>query len=164
MKTFLGNISVQKKKNHLEICLGTGIWLWFWINGLISSSFSTYIFPDIKRNRIWLCFKWFVLFGAKDWEQTLKHFFLSEIIEKLMQNNLINEMLLTSKYLTLSPEKKTQPGSCWISLFSVLRKMIILSRQTWKEGEYFALLILLETNNLFGKWCLFMLFLFCIVK
>ena len=32
--------------------------------------------------------------------------------------------------------------------------MIILSRQT-KEDEYFAFLILLGTNNLFGKWCLF---------
>ena len=60
------------------------------------------------------------------------------------------------------PGKKKQPGSCWISLFSVLRKMIILTRQTWKEGEYFALLILLETNNLFGKWCLF-LCCFCFV-
>ena len=55
----------------------------------------------------------------------------------------------------LVPGKERQPGSCWISLFSVLRKMIILSRQTWKEGEYFALLILLGTNNLFGKWCNF---------
>ena len=41
--------------------------------------------------------------------------------------------------------EQMQPGSC----------MIILSRQTWKEGEYFALLIHLGTNNLFGKWCLF---------
>ena len=105
MKTFLGNISAQKK-NHLEICLGTATWLWFWINGLISSSFSTYIFPDIKRNGIWLCFKWFVLFGAKDYEQTVRHFFLSEITEKLMQNKLTNETLFTSKYLTLSLEKK----------------------------------------------------------
>ena len=28
MKTFLGNISAQKK-NHLEIFLGTATWLWF---------------------------------------------------------------------------------------------------------------------------------------
>ena len=63
--------------------------------------------------------------------------------------------------------KEMQPGNCWISLFSVSREMIIFSRQTWKEGEYFALLILLGTNNLFGKWCFcffFMLFLFCVVK
>ena len=45
-------------------------------------------------------------------------------------------------------------GSCLISLFNVSRK-IIFSRQTLKEGEYFALLIFLGTNNLFGKWCLF---------
>ena len=60
--------------------------------------------------------------------------------------------------------KEMKPGSCRISLFNVSRKMIIFSRQTLKEGEYFALLIFLGTNNLFGKWCLFMLFLFCIVK
>ena len=123
MKTFLANISV-KKKNHLEICLGTATWLWFWINGLISSSFSIHIFPDIKRNGIWLCFTWFVLFGAKDWEQTLKHFFLSEIIEKLMQNNLINEMLLTSKYLTCPWKKK----AAW--------QLLNLSVQCVKEDDY----------------------------
>ena len=54
----------------------------------------------------------------------------------------------------LVPGKEMHPGSRWISLFSVLWKMIVLSRQTWKEGD-FALLILLGTNNLFGKWCLF---------
>ena len=32
-------------------------------------------------------------------------FFLSEITEKRMQNNLTNETLFTSKYLTLSLEK-----------------------------------------------------------
>ena len=126
-----------------------------WINRLISSSFCTYIFSDIKRNGIWLCCKWFVLFVAKDYEQTVKHFFLSEITEKLMQNKLTNETLLASKYLTLSLEKEMQPGGCWKSLFSVLKKMIVLSRQTWKEGEYFVFLIFLGTNNLFGKWCLF---------
>ena len=54
-------------------------------------------------------------------------FFLSEIIEKLMQNNLINEMLFTSKYLTLSLEKKRSLAAIE-SLFSVLRKMIIFLR------------------------------------
>ena len=38
--------------------------------------------------------------------------------------------------------EQMQPGSC----------MIIHSRQIWKEGEYVALLILLGTNNLLGKW------------
>lgn len=58
--------------------------------------------------------------------------------------------------------KEMQPGSCWISLFSVSRKMIIFSRQTWKAGEYFALLIFLGTNNLFGKWCHFyIVFVLC---
>ena len=58
--------------------------------------------------------------------------------------------------------KEMQPGNCWISLFSVSRKMIIFSRQTWKEGEYFALLIFLGTNNLFGKWCHFyIVFVLC---
>ena len=88
MKTFLGNIVVQKKSSRDPF--GDWYCLWFWINGLISSSFSTYIFLDIKRNGIWLCFKWFVLFGAKDYEQTVRHFFLSEITEKLMQNKLTN--------------------------------------------------------------------------
>ena len=88
-------------------------------------------------------------------------FFLSEIIEKLMQNNLTNETLLTSKYLTLSLENKGSLAAVE-SLFSVLRKMIVLSRQTWKEHEYFALLILLGTNNLFSKWCLFnVVFVLC---
>ena len=50
--------------------------------------------------------------------------------------------------------KEMKLGSCLISLFNVSRK-IIFSRQTLKEGEYFALLIFLGTNNLFSKWCLF---------
>ena len=33
--------------------------------------------------------------------------------------------------------------------------MIVFSRQTGKEGEYFVFLIFLGTNNLLGKWCLF---------
>ena len=33
--------------------------------------------------------------------------------------------------------------------------MIVLSRQTGKEAEYFVFLIFLGTDNLFGKWCLF---------
>ena len=50
MKIFLGNISVQKKKNHLAICLGTGIWLWFWIIGLIASTFHAKMGSIKDRN------------------------------------------------------------------------------------------------------------------
>ena len=51
-------------------------------------------------------------------------FFLSEIIEKLMQNNLINEMLLTSKYLTCPWKKK----AAW--------QLLNLSVQCVKEDDY----------------------------
>ena len=48
-----------------------------------------------------------------------------------------------------------QLSNCWISLFSMLKKMTTLPRQTWKEGEHSTFLIFLGTNNPFGKWCLF---------
>lgn len=53
-------------------------------------------------------------------------------------------------------EKEMQLSNCWISLFSVLKRMTTLPRQTWKEGEHSTFLIFLETNNPFWKWCLFL--------
>ena len=69
MKTFLGNISVQKKK-----IIPKSVWAWYLAV---------------------VCVIW-----GKGLGVTIKiFFFLSEIIEKVMQNNLTNEMLLTSKYI-----------------------------------------------------------------
>ena len=53
-------------------------------------------------------------------------------------------------------EKEMQLSNCWISLFSMLKRMITVPRQTWKEGEHSTFLIFLGTNNPFGKWCLFL--------
>ena len=91
-----------KEKNHSEICLG-----------LVVGCGLCYLGQRIRSKH-------------------LNIFFLSEIIEKVMQNNLTNEMLLTSKYIWPCPWKRNADRSCWISLFSVLKKMIIFSRQIWK--------------------------------
>ena len=69
MKTLLGNISVQKKKNHSEVCLA-----------LMFGCGLCYLGQSVRSNH-------------------LKFFFLSQTIEKVMRNNLTNEMLLTSKYI-----------------------------------------------------------------
>ena len=60
---------IPKEKNHSEICLG-----------LVFSCGLCYLGQRIRSKH-------------------LNIFFLSEIIEKVMQNNLTNEMLLTSKYI-----------------------------------------------------------------
>ena len=54
-------------------------------------------------------------------------------------------------------EKEMQLSNCWISLFSVLKRMTTLPKQTWKEGKHSTFLIFFGTNNPFGKWCLFFL-------
>ena len=58
-----------KEKNHSEVCLG-----------LVFGCGLCYLEQRIRSNH-------------------LNFFFLSQIIEKVMQNNLTNEMLLTSKYI-----------------------------------------------------------------
>ena len=108
MKTFLGNISVQKKKKSSRNLFGTGIWLWFWINGLIFSSFSIYIFPDIKKKK-WdltvfevVCVIWGKGLGANIQIFFLKWNYWKDDAEQLDKWNVVHIQI----YLTLSLEKK----------------------------------------------------------
>jgi len=72
-----------------------------------------------------------------------------------MQNNLTNAMLLTSKYLTLSLEKKRSLAAAE-SLCSVCQgRWLYFQDRPEKKVNILHFLILLGTNNLFGKWCLF---------